>query len=429
LRQLEEESIMSIYGMMRTGASGMMAQSNRLGTVSDNIANATTTGYKAADTEFSSLVVNDNVSSYTSGGVETTIRYGIGTQGTLAFTESPFDLAIKGGGFLLVQDANGSAALTRAGAFVPNGQGELVNAAGFTLLGMPIDTEDPNSVVLNGVTGLVPVNVFDNRLKGVPTTTIDLALNLPASAEDVAAANLPSVNGATSTPTARSSLIVFGNLGQEILLDFHFTKTTNPFEWEVAVFDAAERPAVGSFPYASGPLSTATLQFDSQGHMVGSTPSPISITHPDGAPIELDIANASQLAIEYSVREVNTNGNAPSELQTVHIAADGTLYEIYENDQRRATYKIPLATVISPDRLQPATGNVFMLSRDSGDLLVGEGTKGGLGSIVSGALENSTVDLASELTEMIEAQRNYTANSRVFQTGAELLEVLVNLKR
>ena len=92
-------------------------------------------------------------------------------------------------------------------------------------------------------------------------------------------------------------------------------------------------------------------------------------------------------------------------------------------------YKIPLAKVPSPDNLTPSTGNVYSISSTSGDLLVGTPNVGGFGSLVSGALEQSTVDLGAELTSMIEAQRNYTANSKVFQTGSELIDVLVNLKR
>ena len=94
-----------------------------------------------------------------------------------------------------------------------------------------------------------------------------------------------------------------------------------------------------------------------------------------------------------------------------------------------ATYKIPLADVPSPDNLTVAAGNVYVPSTESGAVQVGFSTSGGLGTIVSGALESSTVDLASELTAMIESQRSYTANSKVFQTGSELLDVLVNLKR
>ena len=405
----------------------MAAQSNRLGTVADNIANSGTTGYKAASTEFSSLLVNSSPSSYSSGGVETSVRYGVSNQGTLAFSSSPFDLAINGDGFFLVNDAAGGVKLTRAGAFVPDDNGQLVNSAGLTLLGLPASSDTFGAVVLNGTAGLEPVIVRSNRLEAEATTAGVLTANLPAFSTPVAAADLPSANAATAAPTARSSIVTYGNIGQEIVLDVHFSQTATLGEWEVAVFDAAERASGGSFPYASGALVTDTLAFNVDGSLAG--PASLSIPIPDGAVMTLDISKMSQLAADYSVLEVNANGNAPSDVTSIDIAGDGTIYETYENGSRRATYRLAIADVVSADRLVPVSGNVFELSSMSGDLRVGFPEGDGLGSIVSGALENSTVDLANELTDMIEAQRNYTANSRVFQTGAELLEVLVNLKR
>ncbi len=111
------------------------------------------------------------------------------------------------------------------------------------------------------------------------------------------------------------------------------------------------------------------------------------------------------------------------------FGADGTLYSVYGNGSRVATYRIPLATVASPDNLTPEAGNVYVPSSESGELQVGFPGTGTLGSLKTSALEKSTVDTATELTNMIEAQYNYVANSKVFQTAGELMDVLVNLKR
>src|SRR5690606_15811521 len=109
----------SLYGVLRTGVSGMNAQSNKLGTVADNIANANTTGYKRASTEFSSLVLSSGKGSYNSGAVVTNVRYSISQQGPLVFTTSMADLAVQGNGFFVVSDEGGTPYLTRAGSFVP----------------------------------------------------------------------------------------------------------------------------------------------------------------------------------------------------------------------------------------------------------------------------------------------------------------------
>ena len=129
---------MSLYGVMRTSVSGMNAQANRLATVAENIANVSTTGYKRASTEFSSLLLNSCPGNYSSGSVFSNIRYAVGEQGSLLNTNSVTDLAIGGDGFFVVTDNAGMPFLTRAGSFVPDGNGDLVNAAGFFLIGYRI---------------------------------------------------------------------------------------------------------------------------------------------------------------------------------------------------------------------------------------------------------------------------------------------------
>lgn len=419
---------MSINGMMRTSISGMTAQSARLSSVSANIANSSTVGYKSAETLFSSLLIDAPGTSYNSGGVEASTRYAISRQGVLTRTASQFDLAIRGSGFLLVENANGAVSLTRAGAFVPDADGHMVNAAGFKLLGMPLNGS-AGPLPINSTAGLVPINISPVRLEAVPTTAGSLLANVPSAADPIAAADLPSQNAAGSSSSARTSVVVYGNLGEEITLDVYYARTTTPGEWEMTVFDAAGRDAGGGFPYSSGPLAQSTLVFDASGQLDPSVVSTLNVPVPGGSTLELDIAGTSQLAAEFSVRSVSTNGNPPSDPSSIDISDDGIMYAAYDNGTRRAMWQIPLATVASPDRLAPMTGNVFAVTADSGDLRIGAPGSAGFGGIVSGALESSTVDLSAELTDMIEAQRNYTANSRVFQTGAELMEVLVNLKR
>lgn len=419
---------MSLYGMMRTGVSGMAGQSSRLSTVADNIANSSTNGYKRATTEFSSLVIPNPPGSYASGGVTTTVRYAIAQQGNLQYTTSVSDLAIKGDGMFVVQDGDGSPFLTRAGSFIADGQGRLVNAAGFYLLGYNFENGPPTAVA-NGFAGLEAVRIAESELVATPSTEGIFSANLPNNAEIVAAADLPSANAATATYSAKSSLVVYDNLGGEVLLDIYFSKTAAN-TWEVAVFDKANATGDASFPYAGAPLQTETLTFDgTTGKLTGASATDITVAVPAGASFTLDLASLSQLSTEYTVLDPEVNGNAPSAIEQIEIAEDGIVYAQYENGSFRALYRIPIATVQSPDQLAVLPGNVFSQSTNSGDVRIGFAGEGGMGAVVSGAVENSNVDIAQELTSMIEAQRSYTANSKVFQTGSELLDVLVNLKR
>jgi flagellar hook protein FlgE len=418
---------MSLYGMMRTGVSGMNAQANRLSAVADNIANSDTTGYKRASTEFSTLVMPTTGGAYNSGGVTTTVRSSISAQGVLQYTTSVSDLAVNGDGFFVVQDAGGTPYLTRAGAFVPNAEGNLVNAAGYKLMAYSYQNGVPAATV-NGFDGLEAVSISDSEMTASPSTEGFYTGNLPSGATPVAAGSLPSTNAPTAQYSEKSSLVAYDNLGNKKLLDVYFTKT-GANAWQVAVFDQSGATPGTSFPYAGGALGTADLTFDATtGKLAGAVDS-VSLTIPGGAAFTLDLSQLSQLGTGFTVTDGAVNGNAPSAIDKIQISEDGTIYGQYADGSTKALYKIPLADVTSPDQLTVLGGNVYAQGPDSGAVRIGFANEGKLGAVVSGALENSNVDIAEELTGMIAAQRSYTANSKVFQTGSDLMDVLVNLKR
>jgi flagellar hook protein FlgE len=420
---------MSLYGMMRTGVSGMNAQANRLSTVADNIANSSTTGYKRASTQFASLVLPSSGGAYNSGGVETVIRHHISDDGSQRFTTSSTDLALKGNGFFIVGNADDTPYLTRAGSFVPDAQGNLVNSAGYYLMGYPVVNGNVNPVA-NGFQGLEKVNIAQNDLIADPSKTGIFTANLPAGASIVAAADRPPTNATASAQyTAKTSVQTFDNLGNVVVVDLYFTKTADN-TWEVAAYNHANASAAGGFPYTpAAPLATENYAFDAVTGKLTSADKSISVPVPNGQALEIDFSATKQLAGDYTPIEVKIDGNTPSPIENVSIADDGTVTAIYKNGAKRAIYQIALADVPSPDNLLVMTGNVFSPSAESGDVQLGFAGSGSFGTLTSGALEESNADIAQELTEMIESQRSYTANSKVFQTGADLMDVLVNLKR
>lgn len=432
---------MSIFGSMKTAVSGMSAQANRLSTVSDNIANSNTTGYKAVSTSFSSLVLSSSSGSYNSGGVQTTVRQAISQQGDISYTTSAYDLAISGDGFFIVQGADGTPVLTRAGDFSVDDEGNLVNSAGFTLMGYSYDSGAP-SVVVNGFDGLVPVNVNQSGLSAVASTSAYFSGNLDSDAEVVSDPDaLPSANQALATvtdDTKKMSLVAYDSLGGTVQYDYYFTKTgvttdasgaVTGSTWEVAVYRNADAASGGttSFPYSSDAVSVATLSFDADGNLTSATDTDI-VDPTTGKTITMDYSDFTQLASDFSATG-SADGQAASSVSSVSIGTDGTVSVSYANGTTKALYQIPLATVASPDNLTLLSGNVYSANGESGVTVTGFPETNGLGSIQSGALESSNVDLAGELTEMIEAQRSYTANSKVFQTGSDIMDVLVNLKR
>jgi flagellar hook protein FlgE len=435
---------MSLYGLLTTSASGMAAQSTLLGTVADNIANVGTTGYKNSSADFSTMVLSTSTANYQSGSVLASARTSVDAQGGLTSTNSPTDLAVEGNGFFIVQNSGGEPLLTRAGSFVVNAAGNLVNAAGYALLGYPVGT----SGAANGYNGLVPVNLSTLGLKASPTTSGQLYLNLPANSTAIDLTSTPpqsppSANTAGDYYNKKTSLVGYDNLGNAVTMDVYLTNmgpdaSGNP-TWEVDVYNAAnaDTTSTGPFPYGvtSGgtftpdtALVTGTLTFDPTNGKLTSG-SPLTLTVPNGQSMSLDMSQSTQLAAAYTILQASTNGNAPSQVSKVQIATDGTLSTVYQNGATVEQYNIPLATVISPDNMSLVTGNAFLPNTNSGAAQIGKAGLGGVGTIKSNTLENSTVDLASELTSMIAAQNNYQANSKVFQTGTQLLQVLIGLER
>ena len=224
--------------------------------------------------------------------------------------------------------------------------------------------------------------------------------------------------------------MAYDNLGGEVLLDFYYTKTADN-TWEVSVFDRDGATPGTSFPYASAALATTTLTFDplNKGLLASTSPTDIALTVPGGDALTIDLSDMTQLDYSFTVQNADVDGNSPSAVSDVVISDDGTIFAKQENGELKPLYRIALASVSSPDKLQPIAGNVYQQGVDSGVITTGFAGSGGFGQIVSGALESSNVDMAQELTDMIASQRSYTANSKVFQTGSDLMDVLVNLKR
>lgn len=486
---------MSLYGMMRTGVSGMNAQSTRLATVADNIANSGTNGYKKASVEFSSLVVPNTGTNYVSGGVSTQVRYNMNS-GNLQYTTSVTDLAIDGNGFFVVQDVAGKPALTRAGSFIPDGNGNLLNAAGFYLMGRSYALGEPGTTTTFG--DYERVTIPTTGMERVPSNSGSLASNLPFDApiySPTASNQRPSDNPLSDTHIRqgmengsiyKSGLTAIGNAGEPIRLDIYFTKVAAN-QWEVTTYHQPNASAMTSFPYLeqvqqevvvpgaaiidpitgvqqtdpvtgallfepdtlqpvfdpitgepvmvwvpAAPLSSVTITFDAATNRPAAgvpTNLNIDLGGLNGLPVTIDISGMRQLAAAYTPLAAEMNGSRPSAIDRVVIDNDGILSVQYANGAMEKLYRLDLAFVQSPDQLVVLPGNVFQEGLQSGQVNFGKPNEISLGAIKSGALEASNVDIAEELTNMIESQRNYTANSKVFQTGGDLMDVLVNLKR
>nr|WP_267461380.1 flagellar hook protein FlgE [Aureimonas sp. SA4125] len=243
------------------------------------------------------------------------------------------------------------------------------------------------------------------------------------------------------------SVTVYNNSGEAVKLDIYYTKKDDE-TWEMSVFDsrlATTGTADSPFPYGaagSAPLSTATLNFDpttfTLSSITGGTNSTggttglvnIDLSSIGGSTnFALDLGDTTQYTGNTQPLAAAVDGNPAEVISKIKIGADGTITATFASGTARDLFKIPLALVNSPDSMTALAGNVYSAGVESGTVLMGFGGSAGFGNLTAGALEESTVDLANELTTMIAAQRSYTANSKVFQTGSEIMDVLVNLKR
>ncbi len=411
--------------ILNTSVSGMLANSNWLSSISQNVANANTTGYKDVETDFSSIVDQISSGAPDFGGVTTNQTSLNALQGNIVSTSTPTNLAVQGAGFFVVSDASGALYLTRNGSFAPDASGNLVNSSGYYLMAANVQNGG-SPLAANSLSGLQKVNVVNAGQTATATTAGSLTANLPSTDTPVASADLPSANSSNSTYSEATSLVVYDNLGGPHTINLYFTNTGSG-AWEVDAFDASKASANGGFPYSSGPLATQTMTFNpTTGALTGG--SPLSIAVPNGQTMTLDLGNMTQLATSFNVTAATANGNAPSAISGVSIAANGSVAFNYTNGTSIPAYNIPLANVVSPDNLTSVNGGAYLANSASGPVYTGAAGGAGFGAIKSSSLENSTVDLATELTDMIQAQSAYEANSKVFQTGTDILDILNGLK-
>lgn len=412
---------MGLYDAMNASVTGMAAQSNYLANIGQNISNSATVGYKQADTQFSTLVDQSGVGQTAAGGVTTETRLAISEPGTLQSTTSSTDLAVSGNGFFVVSNSAGQQFLTRAGSFVKDASGNLVNSAGYYLNGYSLANGTP-TIASNSLAGMQVVNINSTALSATPTTTGTFTANLP-STDTVIASTTAIAPATTGTYNEKTSIVMYDSLGASQTVNLYLQNngsTTSggvtTYNWTVKAYDSTNATVEG----------TANLVFDSSGALTSG--SPMSITIPgSGSTMSLDLSGMTQLAGSYAVSTSKVNGNAAASVSSVMIGTDGTLSYQLTNGSTVSAYKIPLADVASPDNLMATSGNVFSPNILSGQASVGTAGTGQFGTIKSNQLESSTVDIATELTNMIVAQRSYQANSQMFKCGADVMSTLIQM--
>ena len=456
---------MSLFGSLFSGVTGLKAQGQALGIISDNIANVNTVGYKRNEADFSTLVTRSPTTrEYTPGGVQSQPKPLIDGQGLLQSSASSTDLAIQGKGFFVVNEINNPTAntgkylFTRAGSFTADKDGNLVNSAGLFLQGFAINAAGTTATNLSDLTATETVNVRGLTGSAEPTTSVSLRANLQSSQTVNAgiggynpAVTASSMAGGGFTPDFVRSVQIFDSKGSSRTVTLGFLKTAPANQWGV---EAYVEPATDILPAAhpiNGQVARGNLQFDTNGsfELTGTN---TAFLGTNAAATTTTIQWAAALGLDNSVLSFNlgtdegtdgftqfegssllisadVNGAVFGELASITVDTEGTMAANFDNGQSRNIYRIPLGTFTNPIGLQAQTGNAYLPTAFSNDVNLQFATEGGSGLIQGSTLEASTVDLANEFTDLIIVQTAFNADARIITTADEMLQELIRIKR
>ena len=442
--------------------SGLNAAQKDLDVSSNNIANVNTVGFKESRAEF----VDVYASSLLAAG-KTKVGDGVLTsnvaqqfsQGSIQFTNNALDLAITGNGFFATVPELGSLerSYTRAGQFQLNKDNFVVNSAGGHLLGFPINPDGSSSSV--SLSTATPIRI--PTASGAPTKTneVDLRMNLPAGDVPPAGGGFDPSDPLTFNNS--TSVTIFDSLGDSHVMTYYFVKSA-PNEWNVftAVDDVLVNiptgaasaghptPAPGqpSTP-APGSVQGAVLTFDASGDFKGQVPAVIT-TAPLGATILSNGSDPAQtITIDFNLDPTGPNPNEPTQfasnfevtaltqdglpvgrLTGIDIGVDGLVRATYSNGTSAPLARIALVNFANEQGLTQVGGSNWKESIVSGAALAGEGGSGTFGTINSSALEQSNVNLTTELIDLISAQRNFQANSRALEVDNQLNQTILQIR-
>ncbi len=405
----------------QTGLSGLNASAKNLDVIGNNIANSNTVGAKSSRAEFAAVVASAIGPSGGGGaagggiGVEVSTVSQQFSQGTINITGNNLDCAINGGGFFELTLKDGSAAYTRDGQFKLDSKGNLITNSGANVMGFTTDV-DGNTTSTSISKLVVPTGA---PIAAQATSAITAEFNLDARAVIAASATPP-----TPYTTYGTTMNGFDAQGVVVPIKMYFIKTAAD-AWDVYDGDPAGVPVAGT--------NLGALTFDNSGNIL--TPvAPLNVTltstNPNIAPfvVTLDVSKATQYGTAFAISDLTQDGYTAGTLTGIAISEQGVITTRYSNGQSQATGQIALADFRNVQGLKPVGQGNWVESTTSGQPIQGAPGQGNFGTINSGSLEASNVDLTAELVAMMTAQRDYQANAQTIKTQDTVLQTLVNLR-
>ena len=430
----------SLFGALDTAVSGLTAQSAAFGNISDNVANSQTTGFKSIDTSFADYLTTSTRTTNDSGFVSATPDYLNKVQDTISVSDNPLALAISGNGFFQVsQTTNNGAATslaaqpeyTRNGNFTLNANGYLVNDTGEALSGWTVNPA--TGAASQGV--VAPIKIDQSSFTPVATSSITLSANLPATP--------------ASTAPIVSQVNVYDASGNVHTVSLSWTQSASN-TWTVAVSAPdATTPALGSAEVQFGGASSNGVPAGTVGTLSNGTGTVTTSAYAAGGPASLSFSanfggTAQTISLSlgdygatsgvtqfagssYTLGSITQNGIAPGAFSGVTMQSSGNVVVNYDNGQSQTVAQVPVVIFANADALQRQDGQAFTPTSQSGAAAAETAGASGAGTLVTGSLEGSNVDIATEFTKLIVAQQAYSANTKVVSTANSMLQQTINI--
>ncbi len=407
----------------RIAVSGLKGAAADLDVTGNNIANGNTIGFKSSRAQFADVYAASNLGTPSDAigqGVRVASVAQQFQQGNIAFTESNLDLAINGQGFFVLDEPSGDRVYSRAGAFEVDHDNFIVNSTGQRLIGFGANNG-------NLTQALGPLQLSRNNITPRATTAIDIGVNLDASASVPAAGPFDPAD--SDTYNFSTSTTIFDSLGEEHLASLYFGKSSDPLVpgWNVHLrIDNRDASPTG--------FGTGNLEFDNAGRLTTPMPlaPPFGVFDPGNgaAPLSLDFdfSSSTQFGSEFGVSALSQDGYTTGKLSGIDIDEKGVVMAQYTNGQLLAQGQVALANFSNAQGLHPLGDTIWAETYSSGVPLVGEPGSTSLGLLQSGALEDSNVDLAEQLVNMIVAQRSFQANAQMIRAEDEITQAIINIR-
>jgi flagellar hook protein FlgE len=405
---------------LETALSGLNGAQFGLDTVSNDLANASTTAFKSQTALFSDIYPADE-SNVAGIGVATSSIDSNFSQGNTTATGNPLDAAIQGNGFFTVSQ-NGEQQYTRDGSFTLNGDGQLITSTGATVLGFV--------PAANGGTGgnAAPITVNTGAVPANATGNLGLALNLNSNDTPIPAGTAFNPSDPT-TYNESTSVLTYDSLGNADRVNLYFAAApavggANP------VWTVYAQPVTPTGADVGTPQTLTNLTFGTNGALTGGSPATLNVNWGNGAAasaINFNLAGTTLGAQNFAVAGITNDGYAPGSYTGVNIAANGAVQATYSNGNTVTAGTLAIANFINQEGLTPVSGNLYAASQTSGQAVLNTPGNGQAGEVKGGNLEQSNASTSSLLVSLIQFQQAYQANTSVIQTEQQDLTRLVQV--